>query len=140
MNRIEGDSRNDDHGAPGALELAEAHLRHAESDLVSARQVEQAAEAEIDEVRKELERLKHDEIFLDIATPKGPFRGVFHESTTVATVIEIVADKKHLDKKDTFELIHDGTKLEPTGRTLESFGLRRHACLELVATGSGVYW
>jgi hypothetical protein len=78
------------------------------------------------------------EVILDIATPKGPFRGEFSEAMTVASVIEIVVNDKHLDRKDSFELVHGEKVLQPTDRTLGSFGLHGKVDLELVATGSGV--
>jgi hypothetical protein len=78
------------------------------------------------------------EVVLDIATPKGPFRGVFPKTTTIAEVIDVVVDAKKLDKKDTFELVHGDTVLQPVNRTLGSFGLHGVVKLELVATGSGV--
>jgi hypothetical protein len=81
---------------------------------------------------------KH-EVVLDIATPKGRFEGVFSEKTTIHEVIEAVIEDKHLDRKDTFELVHKESVLQPTDRTLESFGLHGDLVkLELVATGSGV--
>jgi multidrug resistance efflux pump len=131
-------SENRERGGPGELMQAEALLRQAESALHAAQATERVAEHEIDEARRELEKLERDEILLDIATPRGAFRGVFRDSARVATVIEVVVDKKGLDRKDTYELWHDGTQLQATDRTLESFGLRRKAYLELVATGSGV--
>ena len=123
------------------LREAEAHLERAETDLKVAETAERKAEDEVDEALeeiRELERLKHDEILLDVATPKGIFRGIFRESATVSEVIKVIVDKKDLDRKDTFELFHGETQLQPTDHTLESFGLKRKAKLELVATGSGV--
>jgi hypothetical protein len=78
------------------------------------------------------------EVILDIATPKGSFRGEFPEMTTVATVIEIVVEEKKLDRKDSFELVYGDKVLQPVERTLGSFGLHGKVDLELVATGSGV--
>jgi hypothetical protein len=79
------------------------------------------------------------EVLMDIATPKGPFVGVFYKTTKVAEVIKVVVDEKGLDKKDTFELVYKGNVLQPDDHTLESFGLHHgEAKLELVATGSGV--
>jgi hypothetical protein len=76
---------------------------------------------------------------MDIATPKGPFVGVFYKATKVAEVIKVVVDDKDLDKKDTFELVYKDKVLQPDDRTLESFGLHHgEVKLELVATGSGV--
>jgi hypothetical protein len=123
------------------LKEAEAHLERAEADLKAAEVLERNAEHEVDEALeevRELESLKHDEILLKVATPNGLFRGVFRDTATVATVIDVIVDKKKLDRKDTFELLHGETPLQPTNRTLESFGLKRKAELELVATGSGV--
>jgi hypothetical protein len=78
------------------------------------------------------------EVILDIATPKGSFRGEFPDKTTVATVIETVVKDKDLDRKDTFELVHGEKVLQPVERTLGSFGFHGEVDLELVATGSGV--
>jgi hypothetical protein len=126
---------------PDELQEAEAHLRRAEADLIAAGTAERHAEHEVSEALeeiRELENLKRDEILLEVATPKGLFRGIFRENTTVSEVIKVIVDKKELDRKDTFELFHGETQLQPTNRTLESFGLKRKAKLELVATGSGV--
>jgi len=121
------------------LKQAEAHLVEAEAELKTAETAEREAEHEVDEALEEIrEALKPHEILLEIATPKGLFEGIFDEKTKVSQVIEVVVNKKDLDKKDTFELIHGEQKLEPTDRTLQSFGLKHKAKLELVATGSGV--
>lgn len=98
-------------------------------------------EREVEEALHELhdlENLKPHEILLKIATPKGLFVGIFRDNTTVATVIETVVEKKDLSRKDTFELVHGETVVQPVNRTLESFGLKHKADLELVAQGSGV--
>jgi exonuclease VII small subunit len=122
-----------------AVKQAEAHLEHALTDLKNAENAERSAEREIEEAREELKEALHPhEILLEIATPKGMFRGIFRLSGTIAEVIQLVVDQKHLDPKDTFELVHGETVLQPTSRTLESFGLKCKADLELVATGSGV--
>jgi hypothetical protein len=121
------------------LKQAEAHLVDAEAELKAAETAERKAEHDVDEALEEIrEALKPHEILLEIATPKGLFEGIFDEKTKVSTVIEIVVDKKGLDKKDTFELVHGEQVLQPTDRTLQSFGLKHKAKLELVATGSGV--
>lgn len=78
------------------------------------------------------------EVILDIATPKGPFKGEFSRDMTVSNVIEIVIEDKKLDRKDSFELVHGDKILQPADRTLGSFGLHGKVELELVATGSGV--
>ena len=123
------------------LKDAEAHLARAEADLRTAQTEERAAEDQSHEALEEIreaEKLKAHEILLEIATPKGLFEGIFHESTKVSAVIEVVVEKKDLNRKDTFELVHGDKLLQPTDRTLESFGLKHKAKLELVATGSGV--
>lgn len=119
----------------------EPDLQHALRDVRRAEEAEHAAAHQMDEALEELRKAEHlgpHEILLEIATPKGFFIGAFRESATVASVIEVVVDKKGLDKKDTFELVHHEKVLQPTNRTLESFGLKHKAELELVATGSGV--
>jgi hypothetical protein len=123
---------------PQELRGAETHLKEAVTDLKAAEAAERLAEHEVEKALEEIHEVKADEILLEIATPKGLFRGVFQESTKVSTIIEIVVEKKDLDKKDTFELVHGERVLQPTDRTLESFGLKHKAELELVATGSGV--
>jgi len=121
------------------LKQAEAHLLQAETELKAAETEERKAEHNVDEALEEIrEALKPHEILLEIATPKGLFEGIFDEKTKVSQIIEIVVDKKDLNKKDAFELVHGEKVLQPTDRTLESFGLKCKAKLELVATGSGV--
>jgi hypothetical protein len=78
------------------------------------------------------------ELILDIATPKGPFKAEFPTTMSVAYVIDVVVDDKKLDRKDSFELVHGDKVLQPTNRTLGSFGLHGKVELELVATGTGV--
>jgi hypothetical protein len=124
----------------------EQELRKAEADLVDAeaelkatgpdgRKAEHSVEEALEEVREEM---KEHEVLLEIATPKGLFEGIFNEKAKISEVIQIVVDKQQLDKKDTFELVRNGQVLQPTDRTLESFGIKHKAKLELVATGSGV--
>lgn len=123
------------------LKKAEDHIHLAESELKSGGEeglAEHNVGAAIEELEHELEELKEHEIFLEIATPNGPFRGIFAEDTKISKVITIVVEEKKLSDKDTFELFHGETQLQPTDRTLASFGLRRKAKLVLVAQGSGV--
>ena len=121
------------------LKRAEADLAQAEAELKAAEAVEHKAEHHVEEALEEVrEALKSHEVLLDIATPKGPFEGIFDEKTKISQVIEIVVEKKDLNKKDTIELVHNGQVLQPTDRTLQSFGIKYKAKLELVATGSGV--
>jgi hypothetical protein len=120
------------------LKQAEANLAHTEAELKIVEAAERELEHEIEEEREVIHEIKAHEILLDIGTPKGLFKGIFPESTKVSTVIEAVVEKKGLDKKDTFELVHGDKILQPTDRSLESFGLKHKAKLELVATGSGV--
>jgi hypothetical protein len=126
---------------PDDLEKIETQLDDALACLKAAKSLEAEAEHEVEEALHELhdlEKLKPHEILLKIATPKGLFVGIFRDSTTVATVIETVVEKKGLSRKDTFELVHGETVLQPVNRTLENFGLKHKADLELVAQGSGV--
>jgi hypothetical protein len=121
------------------LKRAEAHLERAETELHAAESLEREAEHDVQEALEEVQEvLKPHEVLLEVATPKGLFEGIFPEKIKISEVIEIVVVKKGLDKKDTFELVHDSQVLQPTDRTLESFGIKRKAELELVATGSGV--
>jgi len=121
------------------LKQAETHLEQAEAELKATETAEHKAEHDVEVALEEVrEALKPHEVFLEIATPKGLFEGAFDRKTRISQVIEIVVDKKDLNKKDTFELVHNGQVLQPVGRTLESFGIEHKAKLELVATGSGV--
>src|SRR5580692_502155 len=92
------------------LRPAETDIQHAQRDIRLAEAAEHAAAHQMDDALGELREAEHlnpDEILLEIATPKGIFIGVFNEKATIASVIEVVVDKKGLDKKDTFELVHD---------------------------------
>ena len=79
----------------------------------------------------------HDEVTLIVATPNGPWKGVFKKSATVAEVIKQIVNDKRLEDEQ-FQLVRDGKPLEPTSHTLGSFGLEGEVKLSLVATGSGV--
>lgn len=81
---------------------------------------------------------KVDEIVLEIAAPKGLFKGAFPKTATISEVIEQVAKDQGLDRSDVLELVYKGDVLEPTKETLAHFGLVGVVQLELVATGSGV--
>jgi hypothetical protein len=83
-------------------------------------------------------KAKNDDVTLEIATPNGSFKGVFENSNSVAAVIAVVVADKGLDKKDTFELIYQGSALLPDTNTLKSFGLHGTKKLTLVAQGTGV--
>jgi hypothetical protein len=78
-----------------------------------------------------------DEITLIVATPNGPWQGAFRKTAKVADVIkQIVKDMKLADEP--FQLVNNGKPLEPTERTLVSFGFEGTVKLSLVATGSGL--
>ncbi len=79
-----------------------------------------------------------DDLILEIATPKGPFKGEFSKTTKVSTVIEVVITEKQLDRKDGYELVYGDQVLQPVERPLVSFGLPHIAKLTLVAQGTGV--
>lgn len=126
---------------PDDLAKIETQLDDALAGLKAAKALEADAEHEVEEALHELhnlEDLRPHEILLKIATPKGLFVGIFRDRTTVTSVIETVVEKKDLSRKDTFELVRGETVLQPVNRTLESFGLKCKADLELVAQGSGV--
>lgn len=122
-----------------SLKQAESHLEQAEAALKVAEAAEAEAKHDLAEAVEEIrEALKPHEVVLEIATPKGLFEGIFGQETKISQVIEIVVNEKKLDRKDTFELIRNGEVLQPTDRTLASFGIKHKTKLELVATGSGV--
>ena len=79
-----------------------------------------------------------DEVILEVATPKGMFKGVFPKTATISEVINEVADTLKLDKSDSLELVYKGETLKPVKNRLVDFGLSGTVQLELVATGSGV--
>ena len=79
-----------------------------------------------------------DEVTLEIAGPKGLFKGTFPKTATVAEVIEVVAKDQGLDRADVLELVYKDEVLEPTKETLVHFGLVGVVQLDLVATGKGV--
>jgi hypothetical protein len=121
------------------LKQAEAHLQQAEAALKVAEAADAEAKHDLEEAVEEVrEALKPHEVVLEIATPKGLFEGIFSQETKISQVIEIVVNQKKLDRKDTFELVRSGEVLQPTDRTLASFGIKQKTKLELVATGSGV--
>jgi hypothetical protein len=80
----------------------------------------------------------HDDVVtLEVATPKGPWKGRFPSTTLVSEVIKtIVKDLKLADEP--YQLVHEKRPLEPTSKPLSSFGLTGTVKLALVATGSGV--
>ena len=79
-----------------------------------------------------------DEVTLEIATPKGLFKGVFPKTATISDVIEHVAKDQGLSRADLLEVVYKGKVLEPIKNTLADFGLIGVVQLELVATGQGV--
>lgn len=81
---------------------------------------------------------KDHEITLNIATPKGVYVHDFPKTTKISEVIAMTIDAVGLDAGERFDLVYEGTVLQPTERPLVSFGLPDGAKLELVATGSGV--
>lgn len=77
-------------------------------------------------------------ITLNIATPKGVYTADFRKTTKIEEVIAATVAAMHLDPNEHFDLVHNGTVLQPIERPLVSFDLTDGANLELVATGSGV--
>jgi hypothetical protein len=78
-----------------------------------------------------------DEVILDVATPKGPWKGAFPKTTKVSEVIATIVKDLGLENEP-FQLIYKDKPLEPQDRPLVSFGLEGRVKLTLVATGSGV--
>ena len=79
-----------------------------------------------------------DEVTLEIATPKGLFKGIFPKTATISEVIEQVVSDQGLNRGDLLELVYKGEVLQPTKNTLTDFGLAGVVQLDLVATGEGV--
>ncbi len=142
------ETNNDTAGQQGAeSELAEL----ADTDRTAEEAIEAGlhrlddAERQIEVAREDLREAEHDlerrehELVLKIGTPNGAFRAVFPKAVTVADVIEAAIKEKKLDGKvDQFELHHGDKLLEPTDRTVISFGVESGDTLLLTATGSGV--
>ncbi len=82
--------------------------------------------------------MSHDDVTLEIGTPKGLFTGTFPKTTKIEDVIAAVVAAKGLDGAEGLELVYNGQPLQPVQRPLVSFGLHGTVQLELVATGSGV--
>lgn len=82
--------------------------------------------------------MAHEEVTLQIGTPKGLFSGTFPKTAKVEDVIEAAVEAKGIDGGEALELVYNGEVLQPVQRTLVSFGLAGTVLLELVATGSGV--
>lgn len=80
----------------------------------------------------------HEEVVLEIGTPKGLFTGTFAKTAKIEEVIAAAVAAMGLDGGDSLELVHNGEVLRPVQRPLVSFGLEGTVQLELVATGSGV--
>ena len=85
-----------------------------------------------------MNKIDVDEVTLEIATPKGLFKGIFLKTATISEVIEQVASNKGLNRADLLELVYKGEVLQPIKNTLTDFGLSGVVQLELVATGKGV--
>lgn len=79
-----------------------------------------------------------DEVILEIATPKGMFKGIFPKTTTISEVINKAANTLKLDKSDSLELVYKDKVLVPIKDRLIDFHLTGTIQLELVATGTGV--
>ena len=79
-----------------------------------------------------------DEVTLEIATPKGLFKGIFPKTATISEVIERVVSDQGLNRGDLFELVYKGKSLQPIKNTLADFELAGVVQLDLAATGKGV--
>ncbi len=79
-----------------------------------------------------------DTVTLEIATPKGLFKGAFSMDLTISEVIQYVLKEMGLGSGDKYELVRDGTSLGSNGKKLSELGLSGVEKLELVATGRGV--
>ena len=77
-------------------------------------------------------------VTLEIATPKGLFKGLFPTSTEVSIVIENVVKEMGLLSADKYELHFKEKELKPLTKKLSEFGLSGVVELTLVATGTGV--
>ena len=80
---------------------------------------------------------KDGKITLKIATPAGPYEGIFEETTKVNELIAFVVKEMKLVEGDAFELALDG-KILPSDKAIRSFGLKDGTVLDLIASGSAV--
>jgi hypothetical protein len=78
------------------------------------------------------------DITLNVATPRGVFTETFDKNTKVEEVIATAIERMGLTPGEQFDLVHEGTVLQPVNRPLVSFHLKDGDKVELVATGSGV--
>ena len=80
-----------------------------------------------------------DEITLKISSGDNDVTLVFPKTAKIKDVEQAAITELGLPGSgDSFELVYDGQTLKPEQRTLISFGIPNNACLELVATGTGV--
>ncbi|MDX2240044.1 MAG: hypothetical protein NW224_05105 [Leptolyngbyaceae cyanobacterium bins.302] len=79
-----------------------------------------------------------EQVVLEVATPRGVFKGTFAKTEKVKDVITAAIKQQGLASGDSFDLVYKGEVLQPEERPLVSFGLSGTVKLELVATGSGV--
>lgn len=83
--------------------------------------------------------MSKDEVTLKISSGDNDVTLVFPKTVKIREVEEAAAKELGLPgDSDSFELVYEGATLKPDQRTLISFGIPNNACLELVATGTGV--
>lgn len=80
--------------------------------------------------------MSFDKVTVEVATPKGMFKGVFPYDATVSDVIKKSVGGSNM-RGDLLELFYKGDALPPD-KTLEELGVKGTVQFELVATGSGV--
>lgn len=77
-----------------------------------------------------------DKITVEVATPKGVFKGIFPYDATVSDIIKESVGGSNM-RDDLLELVYKGEVL-PLDKTLEELGIKGTVQFELVATGAGV--
>lgn len=83
--------------------------------------------------------MKHDDLTLKISSGDDDVTLAFPKTTKIKDVEDAAIQELGFEgNSDDFELVYNGTTLEPEERPLASFHIPDNACLELVATGDGV--
>lgn len=83
--------------------------------------------------------MKDDEQVIKISSGDDDVTLAFPKTAKIKEVEEAAIKELGFEgNSDSFELVYEGTTLEPDERPLVSFHIPDNACLELVATGQGV--
>jgi hypothetical protein len=83
--------------------------------------------------------MKDDEQVIKISSGDDDVTLAFSKATKIKEIEEAAIKELGFEgNSDGFELVYEGSTLQPDERPLVSFHIPDNACLELVATGQGV--